>query len=454
MVGVADKNDAVVQMHAVNNVVRALLGGTDAMRSAGKIYLPQWPQETDDCYATRLATATLLPVLQETVRQMVGRVFYRNVDTSAIAAPVLPLIENIDLRNNHLSVFCSQWFADALAFGASYAVADYPMAGGVQTLADAQAMGLRPYAVLVKNADVLGFKSAMVNGVEVCTQFRYVQDLTVDDGEFGTKTILQVNVLEPGRIRRYRNEGNGWVLAADNEMRVNGRLLDFVPVVEFTPERRGFFAGHPPLLELAHLNVKHWQSQSDQDNITHYVRVPLLVFQSAEEAPDVLAASAGNLISVGASGGLSYVEHSGASIGAGAAALEKLENDMLAAGAKLLVRTKLALTESQAQDEKGKEVSLLRHYANLFEDSIGRLLDMLAAWQGADNGGKVELSGNIEDTDALQGFDVLLKLNAAGALSDESLFEEAKRRGFLSEAVQWQDEKARLDSDSGPMSFS
>lgn len=35
--------------------------------------------------------------------------------------------------------------------------------------------------------------------------------------------------------------------------------------------------GKPPLIELAHLNVKHWQSQSDQDNILHVIRVPILV---------------------------------------------------------------------------------------------------------------------------------------------------------------------------------
>jgi hypothetical protein len=35
--------------------------------------------------------------------------------------------------------------------------------------------------------------------------------------------------------------------------------------------------GSPPLLNLALLNIKHWQSQSEQDNILHVARVPLLV---------------------------------------------------------------------------------------------------------------------------------------------------------------------------------
>jgi hypothetical protein len=40
--------------------------------------------------------------------------------------------------------------------------------------------------------------------------------------------------------------------------------------------RCAFGDGEPPLLDLAYLNVKHWQSQSDQDNILHIARVPIL----------------------------------------------------------------------------------------------------------------------------------------------------------------------------------
>ena len=117
--------------------------------------------------------------------------------------------------------------------------------------------------------------------------------------------------------------------------------------------------------------------------------------------------------------------------------------------AKLLTRTKLALTESQARDEAGREISLLRHYANLLEDAIGRVLDMMAAWQGLDGGGAVEISGSIDDNGNHESsVDVLVRMNAAGVLSNETLFEEAKRRGLLSDYLKWEDEAARLDGQS------
>ena len=43
---------------------------------------------------------------------------------------------------------------------------------------------------------------------------------------------------------------------------------------------------------------------------------------------------------------------------------------------------------------------------------------------------------------------MLVRMNAAGVLSNETLFEEAKRRGLLSDYLKWEDEAARLDSQS------
>ena len=338
-------------------------------------------------------------------------------------------------------VACGDKFA---AFGVSFADGVYGFGNFARCV-----FQLRPYAVFVRNSDVLGFRYEMRQGRPVCTQFRYRQAVTEYDGDFGERTVEQINVHEAGRVRRYRmdNDGN-WLLHSEADQSRNGEPLGFVPVVDLVLEKTGFFAGRPPLMELAYLNVKHWQSQSDQDNIVHYVRVPLLQYRGSEDVQNVVAA-AGNMISVGADGELNYVEHSGAAISAGVTAIEKLETDMQAAGAKLLTRTKLALTESQARDEAGREISLLRHYANLLEDAIGRVLDMMAAWHGLDDGGAVEISGSIDDNgNPESSVDVLVRMNAAGVLSNETLFEEAKRRGLLSDYLKWEDEAARLDSQS------
>ena len=450
---ISQKTAAVAKMHVYGAMFDALLGGTEAMRAAGKTYLPQWAQETDAAYRDRLAISTLLPAVKETVGNMVGRVFYKDLDISRVSGSLQPYLQNFDLQNNALNVFCAAWFADALTKGASYVLVDYPEGAGSITLADEKRLGLRPYAVLIKNSDVLGFRYEMRGGRAVCTQFRYRQDITVYEGDFSEKTVEQINVYEIGMVRRYRkNEKGETILHSETPLLKNGEPLDVIPVVDLVLDRTGFFTGRPPLLELAYLNIKHWQSQSDQDNITHYVRVPLLQYQGSVDIGDI-AASGGSLIHVGENGSLGYVEHSGAAIAAGMSALEKLESDMQIAGAKLLTRTKLALTDTQARDEAGREVSLLRHYANLLEDAIGRVLDLMAAWIGETDGGTVEISGSIDaDYNPAASLDVLVRMNAAGVLSNETLFEEAQKRGIISPMRRWADEKTRLELQ-GDMGF-
>ncbi|MGR5262341.1 hypothetical protein ACPV5Q_20865, partial [Vibrio astriarenae] len=56
-------------------LIDALMGGTSAMRKAGKLYLPQWPNELDDAYKNRVATATLFPAFSRTVEVLTGKPF-------------------------------------------------------------------------------------------------------------------------------------------------------------------------------------------------------------------------------------------------------------------------------------------------------------------------------------------------------------------------------------------
>ncbi|MCV5359812.1 DUF4055 domain-containing protein, partial [Escherichia coli] len=85
------------------------------------------------------------------------------------------------------------------------------------------------------------------------------------------------------------------------------------------------------------LNIKHWQSQSEQDNILHVARVPLLVAYGLDRNEELtVGASTATIFEDRTKNGLEYVEHSGAAIESGETSLEKLENQMRHAGAKLL----------------------------------------------------------------------------------------------------------------------
>lgn len=437
-------------LHKQIRLIDDLLGGTQRMRDAAERYLFKMELESPSRYRNRLNRSTLYPALKETLSQMTGRVFFKPMVLNDVHHNLVEtILPDVDLEGNHFDVFAGRLFYSGLAHGVVFCLVDYTNIGEVKTLAEEKALGARPYLVKIEASDVLGFKTAMLNGKRRLTQFRYREIILEDDGEFGEKAVEQICVYEIGRVRKFRKNDGGYTETERIELKANGKPLNFIPIVPFiTKPITHFMLGEPPLLELAHLNVKHWQSQSDQDNILNIARVPILVRKGVEADGDMQIS--GSLVDLPTEGDLLFVEISGHSIGAGQESLKELESQMRTAGAKLLDKTVLAMTVEQARDEQGKEISQLRLYANRFEDCLDLILEYLGHWLGIppEQVGKVEISGNIDsDFDPNQSMDTVLKLQASGTLSLQSTFEEARKRGLISENRQWEDEQARLQAE-------
>lgn len=436
------ESGTVTRMRAKNAKIDALLGGTGAMRKAGRSYLPQEEAESDKKYALRLNMSILYPAFEQTVAQMVGRTFAKPLIVEKVASGLQDYLSNIDFKNNDIDSFCSRWFYDAMAHGSSYVIVDFPTAKENRTIDDVKRLGLRPYFSHVPFASVLGWRSEMRDNVEVCTQFRYKSVVIEPDGEFGEKIIEQVTVMNPGMVTVYRQSDSGWVKHSEAEQKVNEQRIDSVPVVAFTPERVGFFEGRPVLENLADLNIRHWQARSDQDYLVHFISVPLMYYAGESDIQKVIA-GVGNMLQLMPDDKIGFIEHSGRAVEAGWAALDRIESDMKIAGAKLLTRTKLAMTDTQAKEEQSKEISLLRHYANLFESAVDAALHLMSMWQSSSETSHVEISGNLESDDTVDGMNVVMTLFSNDIISNQTTFEEAKRRGVISSQADWEEEQKR-----------
>ena len=380
---------------------------------------------------------------------MTGRVFFNPIDVADVTETVQALFDDVDLVGNNLDVFASRWFYSALAYGCSFALIDFTRVEAVKSRAEEKALNARPYWVHIKPHQVLGIKTARVNGKQAITQFRYVVNEQVEDGEFGVKTVKHVYVYEIGKVRKFSEAEGEFRFESELQLTAQNRPLDFVPVVPFITKRNELTnAIEPPLMELAYLNVKHWQSQSDQDNITNIARVPLLAIYSNDEVKQL--AIGGSAVHLPTGSSMQFVEHSGQAIASGVESLKDLEEQMKTAGAKLLTKTALAMTDSQARDEAGKEISQLRLLANRFEDAIDLALEYTGHWLGIakEQVGNVQISGNIEnDLDPAASMASVIQLRNAGVISNQSTFDEAKRRGLLADGLEWETEQERLQSE-------
>ena len=444
--------DAVDQMSAYWDVITPLMGGTLAMRAAPAL-LPKYPAEDDGVYKERLRLSTLLPAYSETVGNMTSRVFAEPLQLGDnVHEQVVELASNIDNANNDINAWSVDFFREGLSHGLCHAFVDHQKAVGVRTQADEKAAGVRPYVVMVKPEQVCGWRAR--DGL--LTQVRYREMIEESDGDFGTKRVEQIRALEPGKWTTYRKPKEGGVWTIHEEGTTN---LGVIPWVTFYTGRTGFMTAKPPLLELAHLNIKHWQSQSDQDNILHVIRVPILVrigVQATFDAqgkmiPPEFKVGTGALTDLPINGDMKYVEHTGKAVDAGRQALLDLIAEMRMAGAKLLTPDKSATkTATQAEEEAAQDLSPLSRMANHFADCLAQLLQFMADYRSLGEGGTVEMRGSF-DVDYMPevSLPTLVAMANAGMLSKETLFTEMQRRGVISDEYDWADELEKIDSQ-GP----
>lgn len=448
---VQDQSPEVVEMAKNWPIAEALLGGTVAMRAAGQTYLPKWPNEEQPSYNTRLGVATLFPAFGRTIGVMSGKPFSKQLTLADdVPAKIKTWCDDADQQGNNLHSFSAVVMAEALGFGICGVLVDYPKVGDtVRTQADERAAGVRPYLVFVRHAQILGWKSERAAGVTRLTQLRMAETKEVPDGEFGVKTEPRVRVLEPGKWSVYMpgaKAEDDWTLEEGGTT-----TLTVIPFVPFYGKKLGLMWGKSPLLDLAYLNVKHWQSQSDQDTILHVARVPILAIIGAEEGT-ALTVGASTAVRLPMQADMKFVEHTGAAIDAGAKSLEALESQMITTGAELLViKPGEQKSATQSNNEAEANKSDLQRIVESFEDSIDQVLQLMADWVGEAQGGHASLFkdfGAATLTDASA--QLIVSMQQGGLITKETALREMQRRGMLAADIDPEKELAAVEEEGPP----
>lgn len=443
-----NEQTAAVKAMAENwPIAEALLGGTKAMRDASRSFLPMWPNEDDEAYKARLASATLFPAFARTLGVMAGKPFAKQLTFGEdVPAKIRSWCDDCDREGRNLHTFASEMLAEALGYGLGGVLVDFPRAEGLRTRAEEVAAGVRPYMVKIRHDQILGWRVGTVNGAPALTLLRIAESAEVDDGEFGTATVQRVRVLRPGSWQLWEKGKEGYALVGEGNT-----SLPTIPFVPFYGRRTGFMTGVSPLLDLAYLNVKHWQSQSDQDTILHVARVPILAMIGADD-DSILTVGASSAVRLPQGADLKFVEHSGAAIAAGEAALEKLESQMIQTGAELLVQQPGQRSATEANNDAEANKSELQRIVEGFEDSLDQCLQYMAMWVGETQGGHVSLFkdfGAATLTDASA--QLILALQQAGLITKETALREQQRRGLLAPDIDPKKELEGVEQEGPPL---
>lgn len=426
-------------------VCQDLMGGTPEMRSAGKTYLPQWPQEDQKGWEARRDCSALFPALERAIETMIGKPFgVPIVAGEDVPARVEAALDDVDRAGRDIDSWARDVARAALVDGITWALADYPRLREGATRADEIAIGAEPYLIHIPLASMLGWKTRRVAGKTMVSELRY----KAEDEETG---MAYVYVWTPGEVKAYFLKDSEWVLDPLRSGVVS--LKTEIPVVVFYGKRMGTWQALPPLEAMAYLNIQHWQSSSDQRHILHVARVPLL---AADE--DNRQGGDGTPVALGTDGimtgfkNLRYVETTGASIEAGEKDIERLEDQMRRCAGEMLQAKAGDKTATENNRESLEGSSQLRAFVWTFQDALEECLRYMALWIGEKDGGS--LTVNTEWDEGELASDLWAALNGArtaGLISQEVYTWNLQKGRRMPPDRTVEDEKASLDLETPPM---
>ena len=223
-----------------------------------------------------------------------------------------------------------------------------------------------------------------------------------------------------------------------------------IPLVPVYINRTDFMCGKPPLAKLAEKNIEHWQSASDQRNILHVARVPILFGAGFGPEDSLTIGSSEMITNSNPAASLTYTEHSGAAIGAGDKDLQNLELAMQAMGLQLLIDKPGQSATGEVRDDE-KENSPLAMAAGALQDALEGAFGFMVefAKQDAIKGGSLKVNRDFGITGNTADLQYLTQAAIAGKISQDTYWSELQRRGVLSDSFDAETEAQRV-ADQAP----
>ena len=459
------RSTSYISMQDTWDVIRTVYEGTKALRHAGERYLPRHTRESEGEYKNRLQCTSLTNVLRDAIQNTCSRPFRKRVQLNELSPQMCKdWSENIDLVGNSLHMVAIRSFRDALLDGMVHVITDMQTVPAGISKGQEKAMRTRPYWTVIPARDLIAayvrFNEAGEKIVYHARTYSCFHRL-VGYMEELIEQVRCYRLVEPGDLDSVQWPGyenyagavwelwekrpGAWTLIDGGPMlKAGGMPWDRVPL-------RTFYAGTdvddfhciPPFIDLAHLNVTHWQSSSDQRNILTVARFPMLAASGIQDTKDLLndkgelaIGPRAALVTPDPQGKWYFVETRGAAIQAGREDLKQLIEDMRIMGLDpLMPQNTGAQTATEHAIDESKARAPLEQWAWEFADFISRCFDDMCEWVGATDQigtSKVQLDTDIGlGTQKDQDLNILLQLRQMRDLSRHSLYEELKRRALL-----------------------
>ena len=406
---VASPNAAYQRMANFWGLIEDLKEGTYKIRSEHRKYLPQLEREVDDSYDRRLSRSNVVPFMQRIEKMLAGMLVRKPVRLDGVSDLVREQLFDVSLEGDDLNVWLYTTARTVISYGHCGVLVDAPKDGDK----------VRPYWVTYEPKNILGWRTEVIDGVRQLTQLRLMEQVVEPDGKYGEKIVKQLRVLEPGRFEIHRKDKKGeYKLHDEGEMSIK----DKIPFSVAYSNRVGYYESRSPLYDIAELNLKHYQIQSDLDNILHISSVPLLAVFGYPNS-DEITTGPSEALSLPPESRMEYISPSSDSYESQFRRLEDLKDQINTLSLAAVLGQKLVGESAEAKRiDRSQNDSTMMVVAQQMQDLIDNCLKFHSEYLNEPNAGSSFVNRDFV-TARLEPQEIqsLLALFTAGTISQETL---------------------------------
>jgi hypothetical protein len=463
---VTDTHPQYDKRHRHWQIMRDVAAGEDAVKEAGKTYLPRLGGQDDEQYAAYKLRAGFYNATGRTVDGLSGMIFRK---PPMVTAPesMSAFLDDVTLDAVGLQAFCEMCVEEVLVPGRAGIWVNFPQVepGGI-TAAQAERMNLRPFWTLYTAESILDWKIGHIDNRTELVQVRLEETVTDDmvDDEFGHDEVEQIRVLElvgdgedgTGPLyyqqRLFRKDaGGGWAQFGEPIIpKMAGERMAFIPFVFLGPRDATPSVSKPPLLDLAMVNLSHYRTEADLEHGAHFTALPTPYCFGVSEnevpdsiGPEKLWTATSKDVVVG------LLEFQGQ----GLEALEKRrqvkEDQMAALGARMLAPEKRQAEAAEtAQIHRQGEMSVLASMAMSISVGLTRALEIARDWMQLTGDVKIDLNRDFTPTPmTAQQMLALFQMVQGGRISQRTFFENLKEGEIVAPERTFEEEESEREQE-------
>jgi len=417
------------QVHAMTpdwNTMAAVTMGSDYIKHLHDRYLPKEPREDDDAYNSRIYRSVLSPFTLRLIENAAGLVLRRPITIDGDRY-WRDFSKNVDGLGSSINEYARRALVSSLTYGHSAILCDFPTDPGILTLRDEIALGRRPYFINVDAPQIWGWRQESTLPSSKLTQVRLHEWVCIPEGDFGEKREEQIRVIYPGRYETWNTEGR---------ISTGTYSLDTIPLVPIYSNRLGMLTSKPPLVDIASLNITHYQRQADLIHALHIAAMPILVLEGWDDQPEGTSVGVNYGLSTVPGNKVYYVNADATSFSAQQEEINQLEHQMSSLGVTKLLGQKFVAESADAKRiDQAQANSVLSIISMELESALQQAYNIAATYTNR-TAPKVTLDRDFDFYRLLgQDISVIGELNNRGAITDKTFLQILKSGEILPDTV-------------------